>query len=369
MKDISFIFFYNNHHCNLLFNIEYLLRTYFYKDRYEVIVINFNRTDDEIEKKIGQLEDKYSQEIILVNCNELDREEDFLVIALEYANGKCFLPFTDDRDLAREGINFDSILFDNNLCDDDECKYIKDKYNYIENCYRCDSKFIFREEYEHKCLVDYRSEAGSVDLHYFFQDIYVASKVMQMDIRHIFDIGSRLDGYIAHLLSMGIRVTMIDIRPLNYIIDHLDFIKGNAVQLDSFDSESIENMSCLHALEHFGLGRYGDEVDADGWRKALKHYKRIIKKEGYLFLSVPVGQSERVCFNAHRVFNPMTILKEMIPEMALEEFTCFHNDQRTTWSFSDGMDKKYFEEIICEMIKTENLGNYDCGIFIFKKRI
>lgn len=73
-----------------------------------------------------------------------------------------------------------------------------------------------------------------------------------------YNIGSRLDGFIAHILAMGIPVKMIDIRPFPTEIEGLDTIVDDVTCLRQFEDNSIESLSALCSLEHFGLGRYGD---------------------------------------------------------------------------------------------------------------
>jgi hypothetical protein len=65
-------------------------------------------------------------------------------------------------------------------------------------------------------------------------------------------------------------------------------------------------VTCLHSIEHFGLGRYGDPIDANGWKSGLMHLAAIVRPGGRLILSTPVG-SQRIKFNSHRIFDPMTI--------------------------------------------------------------
>jgi hypothetical protein len=57
----------------------------------------------------------------------------------------------------------------------------------------------------------------------------------------------------------------------------------------------------LHALEHFGLGRYGDAIDPQGHLKGFKHLIEMLKINGTLYLSFPIGRAA-VEYNAHRVF-------------------------------------------------------------------
>jgi SAM-dependent methyltransferase len=66
----------------------------------------------------------------------------------------------------------------------------------------------------------------------------------------------------------------------------------------------------LHAIEHFGLGRYGDPVDYFGYLKAIENISRILRDNGTFYFSVPIGP-QRVEFNAHRVFS-IAYLKEIL---------------------------------------------------------
>src|SRR5262249_34943075 len=75
-----------------------------------------------------------------------------------------------------------------------------------------------------------------------------------------------------------------------------------------FADGGIPSLSCLHVIEHIGLGRYGDPLDPSGAERAAKELQRVLAPGGRLYLSTPVGR-ERVCFNAHRVFAPDTIVR------------------------------------------------------------
>ncbi|MCR5419610.1 MAG: DUF268 domain-containing protein [Lachnospiraceae bacterium] len=149
-------------------------------------------------------------------------------------------------------------------------------------------------------------------------------------------------------------------------IDNLEFIQGDAISLSGIETESIPVLSCLHALEHFGLGRYGDPLDYDGWNKALCSFKRVISTGGLLYLSVPVGICETVMFNAHRIFDPITIVNKLIPEFKLLEFTLLHCGTKSTYIFSHNKSLEKIEKIFSD-IKTKSMGTFDCGIYIFQK--
>jgi hypothetical protein len=69
-----------------------------------------------------------------------------------------------------------------------------------------------------------------------------------------------------------------------------------------------DSLSCLHAIEHFGLGRYGDPIDPRGYERGIANMARLVVPGGRLYLSAPIGR-ERVEFNANRVFDPRTLIR------------------------------------------------------------
>ncbi len=154
---------------------------------------------------------------------------------------------------------------------------------------------------------DNHAAAGGIDSHYFLQDIYMAKKILENNPQDHYDIGSRVDGFISHLLCNNIHITMIDIRPLPRKVEGLSFLQGDATNLSRIETESIDSLSSLHAVEHFGLSRYGGDIDTDASMKAMKEMMRVIKKGGYLYFSVPISYKNGIYYNSHRVFKPSYI--------------------------------------------------------------
>ena len=140
------------------------------------------------------------------------------------------------------------------------------------------------------CLFDRGDSAGSASGHYFHQDLWAARKVFDLGVRAHVDVGSRVDG----------------------------FVVGSVLELP-FADRSQRSLSCLHVIEHVGLGRYGDPLDPQGTLKALAELQRVLAPGGDLLVGVPVGR-ERVCFNAHRVLAPTTVIATM-SELTLREFS------------------------------------------------
>jgi hypothetical protein len=159
--------------------------------------------------------------------------------------------------------------------------------------------------------------AGTVTGHYFWQDLLVAKRVLLASpARHV-DVGSRVDGLITHLLVFR-EVEVVDVRPLPYAIPGLKFILDDAIVLSSQEDQSIESISSLHAIEHFGLGRYGDPIDAEGHIRGLRSLQRALAPSGRLYLSLPVG-AERVEYNGQRILSP-TLPLDVLSELTLESF-------------------------------------------------
>jgi len=159
-------------------------------------------------------------------------------------------------------------------------------------------------------------QAASVQPHYFHQDLWAATRLYEAGVRKHVDVGSRLDGFVAHLLPFC-RVCYVDVRPLQLSIPNLRFARALVTALP-FASNALPSVSCLHVLEHVGLGRYGDSVDPDAYVRAAAELARVVRPGGVLLLSTPVGR-ERMCFDAHRVFDPGTIVG-LFRDLRLSEF-------------------------------------------------
>lgn len=117
------------------------------------------------------------------------------------------------------------------------------------------------------------------------------------------DVGSRVDGFVAHVASFR-AITVMDIRPLESGIKNISFVQQDCTApLQRELLESCDSLSCLHALEHFGLGRYGDSINYNGHIEGLENLYKLLKPGGKLYFSVPIGLPQRIEFHAHRIFS------------------------------------------------------------------
>ena len=163
--------------------------------------------------------------------------------------------------------------------------------------------------------------AGSITDDYFALDLWAAKKTFQVRPQRHLDVGSRLDGFVAHVLTWS-AIDVLDVRPLTSGVPGLNFVQDDARTCDLIESDSYDLVTSLHAIEHFGLGRYGDQIDPDGVTKAIKSLVRIVKPGGYLILGFPTGKNE-VLFNAQRLLDPVTVM-ESIPGDVVEIVTTNH---------------------------------------------
>mgnify|MGYP003336510639 CR=1 FL=1 len=131
----------------------------------------------------------------------------------------------------------------------------------------------------HPMLNDCQKQAGISKGHYFHQDLLVASYIYKSNPKNHIDVGSRIDGFVAHVASFR-KIQIIDIRNLNEIgHENISFIKLDLTNDDSFSLLS-DSVSCLHAIEHFGLGRYGDAIDPNGHIKGFNNILSYIILNG-----------------------------------------------------------------------------------------
>jgi len=205
-------------------------------------------------------------------------------------------------------------------------------------------------------LTDKDDQGGVMKGHYFHQDLFIARKIHEAKPEKHVDIGSRTDGFIAHVASYR-HIELLDIRPIESNVRNISFRQANLMELPEDLINSTDSISSLHAIEHFGLGRYGDPIDYWGYRKALKNITMMLKKGGTFYFSVPIGP-QRIEFNAHRVFSISYLLSLFESDYSLTSFS-YVNDAGD-----------FFEEIALndELINTNCKCMYGCGIFILNKK-
>lgn len=196
------------------------------------------------------------------------------------------------------------------------------------------------------CLGDWSTHTP-FDAHYFYQGAWLARRIGGARPDKHVDVGSSV--MTISVLSATVDTIFVDYRPLKATLPGLTPLAGDILNLP-FEKNSVKSLSCLHVIEHIGLGRYGDRIDPEGTCKAASELQRVVSRGGRLYLSLPIGR-ERVCFNAHRVHAPNSVLN-MFAQMKLLEFSCV--DDEGAYHENQGIEKAGRME-------------YGCGMFLFEK--
>ena len=206
----------------------------------------------------------------------------------------------------------------------------------------------------HPILGDYDAQAGSGSGQYFHQDLLVASFVYDAAPRRHIDVGSRIDGFIAHVAAFR-EIEMMDIRPLEKSAHaRIRFLQGDLMRHNPEWNGVADSVSSLHALEHFGLGRYGDTIDPNGHVTGFRNLSRIVAPGGMLYVGLPIGSQTQVFFNAHRIFAPSE------PPNWFEEPTTFALER---FDYIDDEGNLNTRADICTMPPLI----HGCGIYSFRR--
>jgi Caenorhabditis protein of unknown function, DUF268 len=204
-------------------------------------------------------------------------------------------------------------------------------------------------------LSNYFDQAGTASGHYFHQDLLVASFIFQKNPNRHIDIGSRIDGFVAHVASFR-KIEIMDIRKLsNTGHSNISCIQTNLMDTKDIQPDITDSISCLHAIEHFGLGRYGDPIDPYGHIKGFNNLVNMLQNNGTLYISFPIGRYAATYFNAHRVFHPLDILKWARQPNIL---------QLKRFDFVDDSGNLHRE---VDLLQSDLNLSFGCGIYTFKK--
>lgn len=135
-------------------------------------------------------------------------------------------------------------------------------------------------------------------------------------------------------------------------LDGLQLESGDLLALPFHDA-SVSSLSCMHVVEHVGLGRYGDPIDPEGDLKAITELKRVLALKGNVIFVVPIGQP-KVIFNAHRIYSHDEIM-EYFHDLELKEFALVPDRPD-----NGGLVYNASRELV-------NAQTYGCGCFWFQK--
>jgi SAM-dependent methyltransferase len=211
-------------------------------------------------------------------------------------------------------------------------------------------RFSLNESDLFPCLDDNSTNTG-FDRHYVFHVAWAVRIVKAINPAFHTDISSSL--YFCTTLSAFIPVKFYDYRPAQLDLDQLSSESADLTKL-SFADNSLDSLSCLHTIEHIGLGRYGDPIDYDGDLKAIAELKRVVKPGGSLLFVTPVGKP-KIMYNAHRIYSYDQIIASF-EGFELKEFSLVPDREA-----DGGLIRNATKEL-------SDKQHYGCGCFWFVKK-
>lgn len=220
--------------------------------------------------------------------------------------------------------------------------------DYIIFLKQSDKRFTIKMTDCYPQILDKTRNTG-FDRHYIYHTAWAARKVKEINPEKHVDIASSL--YFPAIVSAFVPVDFYDYRPAQIELSKLSSMHADLLKLP-FESDSIHSISCMHTIEHVGLGRYGDPIDSKGDIKAINEIKRVVKTGGDILFVTPVG-IPKIQFNAHRIYSYEYII-EYFSNCDLVEFSLI--PEKGGGLIIDA-DPKLIEKEV-----------YACGCFWFKKK-
>ena len=188
------------------------------------------------------------------------------------------------------------------------------------------------------------------DRHYVYHTSWAARKVKEINPGFHTDISSSL--YFAGIVSAFVPVKFYDYRPARLKLSGVESGVCDLTKL-SFADNSVKSLSCMHTVEHIGLGRYGDAINPDSDIQACKELSRVLAVDGHFIFAVPVGKP-KIEFNAHRIYSYEQVLS-LFPDLKLIEFSII-TDTVEQGDFIENADS--------QLVQSQD---YACGCFLFRK--
>jgi SAM-dependent methyltransferase len=228
-------------------------------------------------------------------------------------------------------------------------RFLRNFYTFQTQAAKTNTRFPLHKKDWFLCLLD-NTKTTAFDPHYTYHPAWAARVVARVNPAKHIDIASALK--FSTIVSAFVPVEFYDYRPAEIHLNNLQSKRGDLMALPFVDN-SVASLSCMHTIEHVGLGRYGDLIDYNGDIKACLELSRVLAVGGNLIFVVPVGQP-KIEYNAHRIYSYEHVLA-LFANLKLVEFSLVPDDYSAT-----GIIENADPNLVSKQ-------RYACGCFVFTK--
>ena len=210
-------------------------------------------------------------------------------------------------------------------------------------------KLILKMRFSPKLFDNRKKEP--FDAHYLYHTAWATRVLKKTKPDLHYDFASDLR--FITIISSFIKTIQFNLNIPTIKLSGLSFEKTDLTNMNNIKSDSLSSVSCMHVIEHIGLGRYGDPINQNGDKFAINEIKRVLAKNGNLLFVTPLGK-KKIYFNAHRVYSYEDIIN-YFKELKLVEFSLIEDN---------GFEKGIIENADPALVKNND---YACGCFWFQK--
>lgn len=210
---------------------------------------------------------------------------------------------------------------------------------FFDDSHKPNKNYAFKTIQEN---IDIVKCGGIIKTSYQNTDIFLYAALRNYDIdgKICIIVGSEQPSYESICLAYGGKPTVVDYNKPNINYPRVEVMSS----LEDLDDNKYDVAFSISSFEHDGLGRYGEPLNPYGDIESMKQLKNKIKKDGYLFLAIPVSV-DVLYWNAGRFYG-----EKRFP-MLIKDWTLVE---------SFGFENKMFSE------KHIPGGNYNQPVFVLK---
>lgn len=198
-------------------------------------------------------------------------------------------------------------------------------------------------------VVSHTTVCNDVGAHPFdyrdYECAFAADHLKRLKPGSILDVGS----YRFFLLGVmaSFPITTIDVRNRKPFLENETVVTCDAKDLTLPDNH-FDLVLSLCAIEHFGLGRYGDEFDLEADSKAFRALIRVLKPGGHLVFTTTITRGPATLdFNAHRIYTYEMLRESFCAGLICEEEKFYSHRLRSFCSFEEVTAQQNVWDIYC----------------------